>query len=119
MQTNCKEQGSALLEALIGILIFSMGILAIIGLQAASVKNTADAKDRTEASFYSNQILGKMWVDQSNLASYIVTDQAISGLPNGKRTVTVNGTLVTITITWQPPGSAATHRYVAAAEITH
>lgn len=116
--TPRNQQGSALLEALIGILIFSMGILAIVGLQAASIKVTADAKDRTDASFFANEVIGQMWVDQDNLAGYVATNQPITGLPNGTRTVAVSGTEVTVTISWQPPNSAAPHRYVTVAHVT-
>ncbi|GAO37779.1 hypothetical protein SCT_3217 [Sulfuricella sp. T08] len=114
-----NQQGSALLEALIGILIFSMGILAIVGLQAASIKVTADAKDRTDASFFANQIIGQMWVDQGNLTNYVVTNQSFTNLPNGTRTVAVNGTEVTVTISWQPPNTAAPHRYTTVAHVTN
>jgi type IV pilus assembly protein PilV len=117
--TPRNQQGSVLLEALIGILIFSMGILAIVGLQAASIKVTADAKDRTDASFFANQALGQMWVDQGNLAGYGVTDQPITGLPNGTRTIDVSGTQVTVTISWQPPNTAAPHRYITVAHVTN
>ncbi len=65
-----KQSGVMLLEALIGILIFSIGILAIVGLQAASVKNQADAKYRADASYFANQIIGQMWGDRANLATY-------------------------------------------------
>ena len=57
-----RQQGSALLEALIAILIFSMGILALVGLQAASVKLSSGAQYRTEASLLANQLIGQMWV---------------------------------------------------------
>lgn len=113
------QQGSMMLEALIALLIFSMGILAIVGLQAASIKNTADAQYRSEASFYANQILGRMWVDQTNLASYVVTGQSIAGLPNGQRTVALNGDEVTVTVTWQPPGTSTPHNFVTVARITN
>lgn len=67
-----KVQGGAmLLEALIGILIFSMGILALVGLQAVSIKNTAEAKYRADAAFLAGQIIGQMWSDNTaSLASY-------------------------------------------------
>jgi len=45
------QQGIALLESMIAILIFSMGILALAGLQGVLVKNTSDAKYRAEATF--------------------------------------------------------------------
>ncbi|MHB9100347.1 MAG: type IV pilus modification PilV family protein [Sulfuricella sp.] len=65
-----QQRGSALLEALIAILIFSMGIIALMGLQAASIKNSIDAKYRADASYLANQIIGQMWVDRASLDSY-------------------------------------------------
>ena len=59
-----------LLEALIAILIFSIGILAVVGLQAVSIKNVTDAKHRTEAAFLANKLLSQMWTDAGNIASY-------------------------------------------------
>ncbi len=56
------QGGSMLLEAFIAILIFSMGILAIVGMQASAIKHSADAKYRSEASMLANELLGKMWV---------------------------------------------------------
>jgi type IV pilus assembly protein PilV len=52
----------ALLEALIGILIFSLGILAMVAMQAASVNAVADAQYRIEAVNAANQLLAQMWV---------------------------------------------------------
>lgn len=57
------QQGSVLLEALIAFLIFSMGILGVIGLQATTINNTLDARYRTDAAFLANQILAQMWSD--------------------------------------------------------
>ncbi|HYD62817.1 MAG TPA: hypothetical protein VEC35_20860 [Noviherbaspirillum sp.] len=111
------QQGMALLESLIAILIFSLGILAIVGLQAVNLKQTADAKHRVDASFLANQSLGMMWADRANIASHAVVDEAIASLPNGKRTVTVVGSEVTVTITWQQPGEPAPHRHVVVAHI--
>ena len=110
-----RQDGIALLEGLIAILLFSMGILAIMGLQAAAIRNTADSRDRVVAGFVANQTIGQMWVDRGNLASYAATT-AVSSLPNGQQTVAVSGNQVTVTITWQPP-NASQHSYVAIAQI--
>ena len=65
------QRGSMLLEALIALLLFSMGILGLMGMQAIAVKNSADAKYRTEAAFLANQIIGQMWADNPvNLPAY-------------------------------------------------
>lgn len=64
--SQIAQQGSVLLEALIAILIFSIGILGIIGLQATMINNTLDARYRTDAAFLANQILAQMWADPVN-----------------------------------------------------
>jgi type IV pilus assembly protein PilV len=112
-----SQQGVVLLEALVAILLFSMGILALVGLQATMIKNTEDSKFRSEASYIAQQRLGTIWADPPNLTSYAETDTNISTLlPNGTRTVLINGFQVTVIVAWQQPGQAA-HRFTAAANI--
>ena len=65
------QKGSVLLEAFIAIVIFSIGILGLMGMQAAAIKNSSEAKNRAEAAYLANQIIGQMWADNpANLASY-------------------------------------------------
>jgi type IV pilus assembly protein PilV len=112
------QQGVVILESLIAILIFSMGILALVGLQAAMVKNASESKYRAEASFIAQQRLGTMWADTGNLADYLEADTDISGvLPGGTRTVVmpVAGE-VSVTVTWQQPGEAQ-HNFTTNARI--
>jgi type IV pilus assembly protein PilV len=65
-----KQDGVVLIEALLGILIFSIGILALIGMQSVAVKNTADARYRTEAAYLANNILSQIRLDMANVALY-------------------------------------------------
>lgn len=55
------QSGIMLLEALIAILIFSLGVLGIIGLQASAVSASRDAKYRTDAGLLANELIGQMW----------------------------------------------------------
>ena len=64
------QSGVMLLEALIGILIFSLGILAMVGLQAMSIRFATDARERAEASNLAGQLVGQMWLDRAALANY-------------------------------------------------
>lgn len=114
------QRGSILLEGLIAILIFSMGIIALIGLQAASIKNASDAGYRTEAASLANEVIGQMWLDQANLASYAKPNVTMPTLPQGTRTVVVvagSPTLVTVTVNWKLPGTAAQHTYTTLSQI--
>ncbi len=108
------QSGVALLETLIAILVFSLGVLGVVGLQAAMIKHTGDARYRIEASYIAQQRIGAMWMDQTNLASYVETATDISArLPAGERSVTVDAAtrLVTVTVTWQQPGSTEQHKF--------
>jgi len=68
-QRLLKQQGGVvLLEGLIAIVIFAFGVLAIVGMQASTMRATSDAKYRVDASFLINQTLGQMWADRNNLA---------------------------------------------------
>jgi len=111
------QTGVALLEALIAVLIFSFGILAVVGLQANAMRITTDAKIRIDASNIANQRVGEMWADPTNLAGHAVADLPISDLPDGKMTVAVAGDLVTVTVTWKVPGSIEDQRYVSTTRI--
>lgn len=76
LTTGLRQQhGVMLLEALIGILIFSVGILAMVGMQAAAFSASADAKNRAEAAAFANQIISDIWmgVDRTSTASLITS----------------------------------------------
>ena len=64
------QAGVMLLEALIALLIFSVGILAIVAMQATAVQDLGESKYRTDASFLANQVIADMWANSANLADY-------------------------------------------------
>ena len=64
-----SQSGVMLLEALIAILIFSLGILSLVALQATAVQLTSDAKYRTDATLLANRLLGQMWTSSGNLTA--------------------------------------------------
>jgi len=59
-----------LLEALIAILLFSLGILALIGLQARSINFAGQAKYRADAARLADELVGMMWSNRANVPSY-------------------------------------------------
>ena len=54
-----SQQGVMLLEALVAILIFTIGIIAVMGMQVASITQVTQAKYRTDARYLANQIIGQ------------------------------------------------------------
>lgn len=141
-----KQTGSMLLEGLISILLFSIGILAIVGLQAASIKMVGDAKYRSDASLLADQLIGQMWASdrtaatlQGNFSStpagalYVnwassvnATMPGVSGVAANQPTVvfttntltTTPSSIATITIYWNSPKEPPqAHKHVVIAEI--
>jgi type IV pilus assembly protein PilV len=82
-----SERGVMLIEALVAILIFSIGILAVVGMQAVAIKDVASAKYRSEAAFLAQELLAQMWTDNGNIATYAYTG---AGGPPDKIKVWVN-----------------------------
>ncbi len=58
-----SQRGIMLLEGLIAILIFSFGILALVGMQAITVNHSGQTGYRLEASFLANKLIGKLWAE--------------------------------------------------------
>ena len=139
--TRRDQRGAMLLEALIAILIFSVGILSVVGMQATAVKQASDAKHRSEASLLANELLGQMW-SSNRTGSTLKTNfegsagsggtyynawyanvlAALPGVASNQPTVTVDATtgLVTITVYWKLPSegaSASAHNYVVVAQV--
>lgn len=129
-----QEHGVALIEVLVAMLVFSLGVLALVGLQGAMVRAQTDAKVRTDASYLANEVIGKMWADPVNFTQFDDTTCANQTacqewknkvallLPTGVGTVEVEDAIagdVTVTITWQLPNgeahSHATHTTIAKA----
>ena len=50
------QQGMMLIEALIAILIFSIGVLGMIGMGSVAIASQSDAQYRTEAANYANEM---------------------------------------------------------------
>jgi type IV pilus assembly protein PilV len=71
-----NQKGVMLIEALVAIVVFSIGVLALAGLYGTAVKQSADAKSRGEAAYLANQIIAHMWVDRVDLADYALNASA-------------------------------------------
>ena len=80
-----RQQGVILIEALIGILIFSMGILALVAMQSAAVSSQTDAQYRIEAANFANKMLGEIWlnVDRTTAGTLQASLNAFAHQPVG------------------------------------
>lgn len=111
-----QQTGMLLIEVLLSILIFSFGILGLVGLQATAIQNSTNAEERTIAANLANDIVSQMWLRKSsstadaNLSGDIVLWQArvaASALPNAAGSVVEAAGVTTVTITWKSPSKKA------------
>jgi len=137
-RVSARQAGSMLLEALVAILIFSFGVLGLVGILAGSIRATNDARYRAEASNLAQALIGDMWSTaatdldaqfgtggpklvawQSQVAGLLpsatganlpVVDLTQPGLSAQSRSVVV-------TMFWQLPGESARHQLLITAQI--
>lgn len=104
--TQKSNRGFALIEVLVSLVIFSLGVVGLVGMQTRALQASTDAQDRHIAAMLSNSLSSEMWVIKStSLNSATVTawqDQVTASLPNGEGAVTQNtaGSDATISVKW-------------------
>ena len=66
MQNIRRDDGFVLLDALVAVVIFSIGILGMVALQASAVSMTTGANYRINAAILTDQVIAQMWGDSIN-----------------------------------------------------
>lgn len=132
-----RVRGVALIETMVGILIFTTGILGVMGLQAAMTRAQGSAQYRADAAVLATEIIGAMWSDSANAASTNLVNyestsstacthapcaqwlaKVASSLPLGQATIAVTAATgeVLVTVSWTLPADGE-HRYVTTTAI--
>ena len=113
-----------LLEVLIAILIFSLGLLGIVGLQVRAIQFSVGAEDSNRAALLTNEISASMQLYQTVNLPEDVTDAwqtrvstpSVAGLVEGLGEITpTSANTATVTITWSSLNAASgadSYRYV-------
>lgn len=123
-----KQTGFALIEALIAVLVLSVGLIGLAALQTVSLKMSHGAYLRSQATMLASEIADAMRVNRGAAASYAGTYAAVqcnkidflratSGttasadlgewrnrlaclLPGGSGSIAISGSRATITVIW-------------------
>lgn len=131
------QHGIVLIDALVATIIFSIGVLGMVALQASAIKLSSDAKFRSDAAMAADQVIAQMWAsDPAALAANFKSPEgasyktwkdtvtrltARSGLPGAAgKPPTIDVTsdnIVTVTVYWQAPGDPAYHHYVSTTHV--
>jgi type IV pilus assembly protein PilV len=117
-----RARGFTLVEAMVGLLVLSIGLVGIAGLQLAGLRASQSSAWRSQATYLSYDIIERMRLNPVNRRDYVVdlletatpgdratTDisewktRLAAALPGGDGTVALAGvdeTLVTVTVQW-------------------
>jgi len=134
-----RNAGFAMIEVLIAVLLFAIGILGLVGLQATMTQTQTESKVRSDAANLVDELAALMWSDVgnsvANLAAYkaagcggnlhcaawltkvgeVLPGGTLSGLTFDEtitNTVDPNHGMVTVTLQWALP-NGSTHQYAA------
>lgn len=132
-QSSLYQGGFTLLEILIAVLVLSIGLLGMAGLQATSLRNNHDAFVTTQATYLAHDMADRMRANRTALATYTSlsgvshdcvtasctpTDVAendisewlaeVQALPSGQGNIAQAGPLFTITVMWDELRNGAT-----------
>ena len=64
------QRGMMMVETLIGIGLFSIGVLSLLAFQGTAINVASEAKYRSDAAFLANRLIARMWTDRANLPLY-------------------------------------------------
>jgi type IV pilus assembly protein PilV len=73
-----RSRGVALIEALIAILLFSLGILGTVATQARSVQMLSEATLRSQAAQHATDLIAEMWLTDPALRQALYSSTAAS-----------------------------------------
>ncbi|MDP2005434.1 MAG: type IV pilus modification protein PilV [Rubrivivax sp.] len=106
--------GFTMIEVLVSLLVFSLGVLALVSIQGTAARLATDARDRAIATFLADQLLARMLIaDPATAGSFAHQPTGTTACaPTGAASTNaiVTGWLAEVTL--QLPNAAATLQQV-------
>ena len=132
-----QARGSTLIEGLLAVALFSLGLLALLMLVSASMVESANAQYRSQASLLASDLIGQMWTgdrsykgindrfgdstknDYKNWLSTVKTRlPGVSDTTNAPIVTIDDKRNVIVTLKWQAPSDRDAHQLTVHALIT-
>lgn len=125
--TALAQHGVMLIEVLVAIVIFSIGVIGLLGLQVTSLKNVGEAQYRAEASLLADSLISQMrtspaatraadFASPSGTGYLTWKDSVVAMLPGATSSLPSVDTsaypTVTFTISWRAINDTGTRRFV-------
>ena len=118
------QRGLTLLEVLISVLLLSLGILGVAGLQLHALRSSTEADLRTQARLHVRDMIERIRMTPEDRGAFEVTENSCAedripggsgfvaneinnwcrvvanGLPGGRGLITVDGTDIRVQVSW-------------------
>jgi len=133
---SSRNIGSALIESLLALLVFVVGLLSLLILLTSTLKQTDNARYRTEASLLASDLVSRMWSGDRSLDAlsarfdpvaeeyqqWLTRVQAsLPGVTQDKNqpNLVIDDTrTVSLTLRWQAASDTAQHQLVVVTRLT-
>jgi type IV pilus assembly protein PilV len=131
------QRGSSLLEGLLAILLFSIGLLSLLMLLSATLIESSNARYRIEASLLISDLVSHMWIGDHSLTGletrfadttskdyqswFTSVSNRLPGVSaklNAPQITIDDARNVTVNIRWQVPGDSTSHQMIVQTLIT-
>jgi type IV pilus assembly protein PilV len=128
-----RQRGVSLVEVLVSVVVLSIGLLGLAGLQASGIRVSQSSIHRGQAAQVAYDIVDRIRANVANAGEYEVQLGAVAkpnnavaatdmqdwrlrlqSLPDGDGAVTINGTEVTVVVQWDDMRGAGVLRGTAA-----
>lgn len=122
---GCASQaGVALIETLVAMMVFSLGVLCVVALLTKALQFSTDSEDRTRAAMLASELAATMWQQKNadlDSATILAWQNRVQASGSGLPSMTVTShydqatKMATITIDWKSPWLRAneqSHRYM-------
>lgn len=136
VRVSRRTAGSALIESLISLLVFSIGLLSLLALLTATLKESDNARYRSEASLLASDLVSRMWSGERTLTAlqqrfdlqaneyqqWLQRVQSvlpgISTTRNAPQLLIDDQRQITLTLYWQAPSDTERHQLVTVTRLT-
>ncbi len=126
------SRGLVLIDVLIAVLVFAVGVLSLVALQSTATQQSSQAKYRADATMLANALISRMWLTDRQVGTLQDTfapganayddwlstvEAALPGAADNPPEVSIEPVAggpgapdtarVTVTLQWRPPSAAA------------
>lgn len=138
---SASQAGAALIESLVSLVLLAFGVLGVLRMSATIVEANVQSRERIEATFLAEQLVGMVLADPANAPCYAVNasltcgnttaaanattwaSQVANTLPGVTSTInlprgsyTADGTF-SITVSWRKSSESRAHSYTATTNV--